>query len=459
MSENYYDLIVIGGGSGGHAAAQRAGNGGLKVALVDGSEELGGLCILKGCMPSKTLIETADRARAMREAGEFAIAPHEPDVDIDALRARTQRLVGGFQEWREKSMRSGTYELVRGFAKFTGPNEILVSHGVGTMMADHFVVASGSEIFVPEIEGLSDTPYWTSDEVVELPSLPESVAVLGTGAIGMECAHLLEGLGAKVTVIARSTVLGEFDRDISEAMVAISRDREIEVLEQTSITKVSHEGGEFILICNGETRKFKALVVATGRKPLTDQLDLEKASVVTAKGRIVIDAGCRTSQPHIYAVGDCASPLPVVHLAVIQGEAAAKNILNKDCEARWEEDQTMLGIFTDPEVVKVGLSKSEAEERGIECVEAKYDFMDQGKGEIKDARHCFVKLLAAKKDGRILGGAAIGPEVVDSSHVIQMALHQEMTVAELLDVPFYHPTLIEIWTYVAEDLLDELSRE
>jgi len=462
MMSSDHDLVVVGGGSAGHAAARTAAGLGADVALVESAETLGGLCILRGCMPSKTLIETANRMRAIREAGNFGIDAPEPRLDADRLRSRLERLVGGFREARVGAMRSTGYRLVRGAARFRSPHQIEVRDrdGSGSLLgARAFVVATGSHPHVPGIPGLRDTPYWTSDDVVALPRVPERLLVVGSGAVGMECAHLFEGLGSRVTVLARSErILGGFDADLAEAVQRAGEERGIRVLACTEAGAVRHADGRFRVSTgeDGTEHEADALLVATGRRPRLDGLGLDAAGVALASGRIVIDERAATSVPHIFAAGDCASPVPVVHLAVRQGEVAARNALrllrgtHTDPPAEWQEQQAMVGLFTAPEVVKVGMSLDEARRHGLEAREFRHDLDDQGKGEIVGSRHGFAKLVVEDGSRRLLGAAAVGPGMIDCSHVIQLALRREMSLDELLETPFYHPTLAEIWSYVAE---------
>jgi len=456
-----YDVIVIGGGSGGYAAAKKASSLDLKVAVIDGAKELGGLCILRGCMPTKALLETSSRMRAIREAGEFGIKIGGPIVDIDALRARKSRLIDDFQHYRIKGLEKGDFDLIRGCAKFTSSHEVEVE-GYGTLKGKTFVVATGSVEKIPPIEGLADSPYWTSDDIVDLPRLPTSVVVVGTGAVGMESAFLFEGLGSKVTIISRSRpLIAGIDPSISEAMEARCRDLGIDIIFEKSLTKVEHTESGFDLTVGDDTHlSCDQLVMASGRKPNLAELGLENTGFPSDLARLEINEFCQTSQPHIFGVGDVSSPLAVVHLAVMQGEAAGENIASllkgENLEAAWDSRLNIFGIFTDPELVELGWNEKEALEKGFDPVTASYRYDDQGKGEIVGEKHGLVTITADRKTGKILGAAGMGPHVIDYAHTMMVALHQNLTVAEFLKIPSYHPTLGEIWTYVAEELIEKL---
>ena len=454
-----YDLIVIGGGSGGYAAAKKASSLGLKVAVVDGAEELGGLCILRGCMPTKALLETSNRMRAIREASEFGIKIDTPTLDIDILRERKTRLIDDFQKWRIKGLEKGDFDLIRGKATFTSPTEIEVEEH-GLLSAKFFVVATGSNEVIPEIPGLADSPYWTSDDIVNLPSVPKSIVVVGTGAVGMESAFLFEGFGSKVTIISRSKpLLSDMEPSISAGMEKRCQDLGIEIIFEQTLKEVSHDTTGFTLtIGDGEKINCDQLILAVGRQPNIQGLNLPKAGFEADLPHLEIDAFCQSSQSHIFGVGDCSSPLAVVHLAVMQGEAAGENIAallqDQKMEATWDSTLNMIGIFTDPEVVQLGLTDHEAREAGYDPISASYRFDDQGKGEIVGEKHGLVYLSADRKTGKLLGAAGMGPHVIDYAHTIMVALHQGLTLSEFLKIPSYHPTLGEIWTYVAEELED-----
>ena len=456
-----YDLVVIGGGSGGYAAARKASGLGLTVALVEGARELGGLCILRGCMPTKALLETSNRMRAIHEANQFAIKVGKPSVDLDALRSRKSRLVEGFQHWRIKGLENGNFDLIRGHARFNDRHEIAVE-GHGTLKAGAVMIATGSVENIPPLTGLADTPYWTSDEIVDLPRLPESMVIVGTGAVGMESAFLFQGLGSKVTIISRSRpLIANVDHAISEAMEKRCHDLGIEIIFEDPLARVDHRDGEFTLqLTSGKTLSCDQLVMAAGRKPNLSGLALEKGGFPADLERLKINEFCQTSQPHIFGMGDVSSPLAVVHLAVMQGEVAAENaaafLQGREATARWEERLNIFGIFTDPELVEVGWNEEQARQRGFDPVSAHYRYDDQGKGEIVGEKHGLVILTADRKSGRLLGASGLGPHVIDYAHTILVALHQNLTVAEFLKIPSYHPTLGEIWNYVAEELLDKL---
>lgn len=467
MERIRHDLIVVGGGSAGHAAATTAAGLGLRCALVDSAGELGGLCILRGCMPSKALIETANRMRIIRGAEEFAIRVSPPRVDVQRLRDRVRGLVAGFREDRLEDMRSGEYELIRGRCRFVARNAVTIEPSEGgperVMEAPSFVIATGSEPFVPEIPGLVKGSYWTSDDVVRLPRVPEHLVVVGSGPIGMECAHLFEGLGSRVTVLVRSDrILSDFDPDVSTAIEKESRGRGIALLKKTSLSQVENGGGRFVVQTDAGTRiGCDALLMASGRKPRTKGLGLEVLGLEMEGGRIRIDEHARTSVPHVFAAGDCASPVPVVHLAVIQGEIAARNaaarFLNRpELESAWNPDDAMVALFTEPQVLRIGVDVKTAAEKGLDPVCGRADYADHGKGRIVGSGHGFVKIVASRGDRRLIGATAVGPLVAETGHLPAFAIAAGLRVSDYLKLPHYHPTLAEAWSRAVEQVRAQL---
>ena len=457
-----YDLIVIGGGSAGHSAASTAAKLGLHCALVEAPGPLGGLCVLRGCMPSKAIIETANRMRVIREAERFGITVGTPALDLPRLSERAGALLKDFRDYRRQEMETAGYELLRGTASLVSPHEVELAETKERLEAKAIIIATGSKPDIPEIEGLENTPYWTSDEMIALPELPETIAIVGNGAIGMEAAHLFEGLGSHVTVLVRGErILSHFDDDIAKTIEAESTDRGITFLKNTEIFHVAHKDGKFHLSLTGrEKLVVDMLLLATGRTPNTIGFGFQKTGIAMDRKRILIDDRCSTSLPHIFAVGDCASPLAVVHLAVIQGAVAARNASriirdgHSELSHEWNPETAMTGLFTEPQCVEMGMGEKEASKKGIKVLTGRINYNDQGKGMIAGSQHGFVKVIADAESHRIIGAAAAGPEVLETSHVIQIAISRGMTLEEYASVPHYHPTLVEAWASAAEEALN-----
>ena len=465
-----YDVAVIGGGSGGYAAARTAVAEGKKVVVIDGADELGGLCILRGCMPSKALIETANRNLALRESEEFGISHEGSKVNMSTVIERKRFLIKDFSDYRAEQLQDGRFKLLRGFARFNGEHSLEVKLNEGgeivPVKAKTFVVATGSTIFVPELQGLQDVGFITSDDILDMQDLPDSIVVLGGGAIALEMAHYLEGLGKEVTVIQRSAhLLTGMDTDLADELETALTSRTMKVHCGTSLQRFEKTQGakkRVVFAKDGEEVAVEAdeILMALGRVPNTKGMNLEAAGVeLTPRGGIVVDKQMQSSAPQVFSCGDVCSPYELVHIAIEQGEIAADNAMAMlDGVAKRREIDYRLklyGIFTEPQVAAVGMSEAEVRASGVEPLVDTHPFNDHGKSMIHGSKHGFVKLIAHPETKEILGGSVVGPEAVELIHEIVVAMAFHSTAGQLARIPHYHPTLSEIWTYPAEEI-DEM---
>ncbi len=462
-----YDFIVLGGGSAGYAGAVTAAGLGLKVAVIEGGAEVGGLCILRGCMPSKTLLESGHRAEAIRGAGEFGLRAEYLGADGAAIRARKRRLIGEFADFRREQLEGGRFEFIRGTASFADAQHVEVrlrEGGLRVLEGRAFLIATGSKIHCVEIPGLAETGYVTSDDVLDADMIPASVIVLGGGAIALEMASFYAGVGTQVTVIQRSAqVLKEADADVAEALTEAMEKRGVRIICDTALRGARREGGkkrvEFTHDGREDFVEADEILCALGRKPNLGGLALERAGVTVRKACLAANTHQQSQAAHIFAAGDVCSPLEVVHVAVQQGEVAARNAarrlgrLGGELEAM-DYALKLFAVFTHPEVASVGLTERECAEQGIAFAAAKYLFADHGKALVRGATNGFVKLIVARDTRRILGAACVGPEAAELIHEIVVAMHFHATAGDLARIPHYHPTLSEIWTYPAEELAE-----
>jgi pyruvate/2-oxoglutarate dehydrogenase complex dihydrolipoamide dehydrogenase (E3) component len=421
-------------------------------------------------MPSKSLIESANRNLTLRRASEFGLSAANISVHPEKIRERKRGLIGEFASYRQGQLEDGRFDLIRGKASYMDAETIKITMDDGserTISAKTSLVASGSQISRPPIPGLDEAGYLVSDDVLDAGELPESVIVLGGGAIALEMAHYYEGLGVKTTVIQRSPqVLKTLDEDVAKALEGAFIDRGIELYTGTSLTRVEVEGGKKVVHFDhhGESKSVRAdeILQALGRHPNTEGLGLGSAGVELHGRHIATDEHQATSATNIFAAGDVAGPHEVVHIAIEQGEAAATNAaiqlgkLDPSRKATVSYELKLFGVFTEPQVANVGLGEREAKEAGIDAIAATYPFDDHGKSMVLGETHGFVKLIAERSSGRLIGGAVVGPEASELIHEIVVALRYGATAAEFARIPHYHPTLSEIWTYPAEDLAEEV---
>jgi pyruvate/2-oxoglutarate dehydrogenase complex dihydrolipoamide dehydrogenase (E3) component len=461
-----YDFAVIGGGSAGYAAAATASRLGLRTICVEGGTEVGGLCILRGCMPSKTILESANRFLTLRRAKEFGLSAGQIGYDAAAIRERKRRLIAEFAGYRRSQLENGKFEFVRAHASFSSPHELrlVTLDGKETEIRFRFaLIATGSELNLMEIPGLVETSFLHSDSALDSDVVPPSVVILGGGAIALEFASFYNSLGSKVTLVQRSSqFLKEADVDVAGALTEAMRQRGVEMICDTKLSRVAAEKGEkaVYFVQEGAERRVAAseLFYALGRRPAVAGLNLKAAGVeLSSNCAIQVNDRMQTSQPHLFAAGDVAGLFEVVHIAIEQAVVAAKNaerLLRGKELGRIDYRLHLFAVFSHPQLAFVGLTERDAINQNIPIRTASYPFADHGKSLVLGEPEGFVKLVVHAKSGEILGGAAVGPEAAELIHEVVVAMHFRATASDLASIPHYHPTLSEIWTYPAEELAD-----
>jgi pyruvate/2-oxoglutarate dehydrogenase complex dihydrolipoamide dehydrogenase (E3) component len=455
-----YDVLVLGGGSAGYAAARTASARGLRTGVVEGGSQVGGLCILRGCMPTKALLYAAEVRHLSQTAGLWGMKPGQVPFRWDAVMARKDELIREFADYRVQQLNAGAFDFLRAMARFSDPHTVILDNG-RRLTAGHFVLSTGSVVAQPPLAPLTEVGFLTSDDLLELRQLPKSLLVLGGGSVGMEFAQTLARFDVEVTLIQRSPhVLKEFDPDATSVLETVLRREGVRLFTGTRLVDAYRDQGAKVVTFVHDERKMEVradeILMALGRSPNTAVLALDLAGVLTEQGRIITDLRMRTNVPHIYAAGDCTSPHEIVHLAVAQGEIAAHNIARPDQPRSMDYRLLTTVVFTEPQLACVGLTERVAQAEGIPYLAASYPFADHGKSLIMEARDGHVKLLADPQRGELLGGACVGPLAGELIHEIIVAMGARLTVRQLATLPHYHPTLAEIWTYPAEELAEKI---
>jgi pyruvate/2-oxoglutarate dehydrogenase complex dihydrolipoamide dehydrogenase (E3) component len=459
-----YDLAVIGGGSAGYNAARVAAELGQRVAIVDGARRLGGLCILRGCMPSKTLLYAAEVLHLAQEGKAFGLAIPPARADMKAMSARKRRIIKEFADDRVRALESGKFDLIRAQARFADSRTLDLSDG-RRLRARRFLLATGSRASVPAIPGLAEIPSWTSDDVLDLDFVPASVIVLGGGVVACELAQFLRRIGARVTLVQRSrNILRDHSKDASDVIQKAFVDEGIELFAGTAIQRVAADrrgiAVEFLHDGRKITRRAAHLFNALGREPNTAALNLHAAGVRTRPGgQVITNRWQQTSAPHIYAAGDCAGPVEIVHVAIQQGELAARRAAGVRGLKPVDYGLLLNVVFTDPQLATIGRMERDLAARDRPFLAASHPFGDHGRSILMEARRGYVKVIAEPRRGRILGAEIVGIDAGEIIHCFSAPLAMRATVFDMLRAPWYHPTLAEIITYPLEEIASSIVRK
>jgi pyruvate/2-oxoglutarate dehydrogenase complex dihydrolipoamide dehydrogenase (E3) component len=457
----HYDLVVLGGGSAGYAGARTAKELGKSVAIVDQADELGGLCILHGCMPSKTLIYSAEVLHLAKKARTFGLRISDACADFSALQLRKKEIIKEFQQYRASQLEDGRFDLYRNFARFTGNQEITLDNGT-ILNAEKFLVATGSSIATPPVPGLSELPVLTSNDILSLDRQLDSIIVLGGGIVACELSQFLQRTGTSTSLIQRHhRILKSWNPEVSavieNAFIAEGMNLHTATsnlrLEKTEIGFAAsfEQGGNSIRL------EADHLLNALGRIPNTEALNLDAAGVrLQSSGHIATNGLQQSSNPAIYAAGDCAGPHEIVHIAILQGECAVKHAFGQKT-APMDYDPLLLVVFTDPQAAVVGLTEHQLEKQNIPCLTESYPFNDHGKAILMEAKKGYVKVIAHEKTGQVLGAECVGKDAGELIHPMSIAVSLKAKVQDLARAHWYHPTLSEIWSYPLEDLSEAIE--
>ena len=445
--EHSLHVAVIGSGGAAMAATLKAVEQGAHVTLIERGT-IGGTCVNVGCVPSKIMIRAAHIAH-LRQASPFdaGIAPATPAILRDKLLAQQQARVEELRHAKYENILDGNTAItvLRGEARFRDGHHLtvrLTDGGEREVAFDRCLVATGASAAVPPIPGLKDTPYWTSTEALVSDSIPERLAVIGSSVVAVELAQAFARLGSQVMILARRTLFFREDPAIGEAVTAAFRAEGIQVLEHTQASHVAYADRKFVLTTGHGIVAADKLLVATGRAPNTRGLNLEAAGVTfNAQGAIVIDKGMRTSNPHIYAAGDCTDQPQFVYVAAAAGTRAAINMTGGDAAL----DLTAMPavVFTDPQVATVGYSEAEAHHDGIETDSRLLTLDNVPRALANFDTRGFIKLVIEEGSGRLIGVQAVAPEAGELIQTAVLAIRNRMTVQELAEQLFPYLTMVE----------------
>jgi len=452
MSENF-DLVVIGGGPGGYSAALYAASAGLSVALVE-KDKLGGTCLNRGCIPAKAFLETAAVHRHVQHAADFGIESSSPQVRFEVTQARKRKIVEGLVGGIGAMCKARKVTVLNGEGSLRPGRRVDVRHEDGStseITGDHVLLAAGS---VPRtIPGFEPGgPIMTSDEVLELETVPQRIAVIGGGAIGCEFASTFADLGAEVTILeGLPKILPGLDTDVANVVVKSFKRKSIDIRTGVSVTghTPQADGSTVVHLADGNELAVDAVIVSVGRRPNSAPLGLEATVVsVDERGFVVTNEYCQTTEDGVYAIGDLIDSPQLAHVAYAEAVMVVKHLLGEQ-PLPVDYDRVPWAIYCDPEVAWAGPGEDAAKAAGLDVVVGKHPFKFNSRAQIVGSTDGMVKVIAKKNPdgsaGQVLGVHMVGPWVTEQLSGGYLAVNWEATVEEVAQFIQPHPSLSELF--------------
>ena len=445
-----YDVVVIGAGPGGLSCATHLAANGQNVALVE-RDEVGGVCLNRGCIPTKTLLESVGALRLVRRAASFGVRlDGEISGDLPQMQRRKREVVADLRAQSEKLAEEAGVSLLRGNARLGGEGQIELESPDGskkTLSAVHIVLATGGAPSKLPIEGADLPGVLTSDDILELEQVPHRLLVLGAGAVGVEFASIFVELGACVAVIEKSgSVLPGEDEDVQREMQRSLEESDIELVFNSTVERIEESPDGLRITVKGEDgeheRGAEFVLMAAGRCANIEEIGLEETGVEIENGAIKANEDGSTSATGVWAIGDCIRRVGWAHQAALEGRRVADAILgvDSDIDARF----VPACYYTFPEVASVGLSLREAEEKGMEARVGRCEFRSNGRANTSGDNGGFVKLVVENATGKLLGAQIVGPRATELINEIAVALRNGDTAERLADSLHAHPTFAEV---------------
>lgn len=453
-----YDLVILGGGTGGYVAAIRASQLGLKTAIVE-KGKLGGTCLHKGCIPSKALLRSAEVFSTAKRSEEFGVSISEVTVNFSKVQERKYKIIDQLHKGVQHLMKQGKIDVYEGIGRILGPSifspmsgtiSVEMNNGAENEMLipKNVIVATGSRPrTLPGLE-IDRKFVITSDDALELESLPSSIIIVGGGVIGIEWASLLSDFGVDVTVIEYADrIIPTEDKEISKEMQRLMKKKGINIITSAKVLSETLVKGNGITISaevKGNQKTFKAekLLVSVGRMANVEGIGLDNTEIQVEKGCIVTNEFFQTKESHIYAIGDVIGGLQLAHVASHEGIIAVEHISNQTPEPM---DYNLVSkcIYSNPEVSGVGITEDQAKEKGMNVKVGKFSFRAIGKALVFGESDGFVKIIADADTNDILGVHMIGPHVTDMISEAGLAMVLDATPWEIAHTIHPHPTLSE----------------
>ncbi|KJR47488.1 Dihydrolipoamide dehydrogenase [Desulfosporosinus sp. I2] len=441
------DICVLGGGPAGYVAAIRAAQLGAKVSLIE-HREVGGTCLNRGCIPTKALLKTSEVLNLLSKSKEFGIAATVSSIDARVLQSRKDRVVKSLRMGVEHLLSKNGIDVLKGKGRIESSKRVIVNteDGEVAVNCNRLIITTGSEPLIPNIQGIKLAGVLTSDEALELTEIPESITIIGAGAIGMEFATLYHSLGSKVTVIeVKDTIIPNEDKEITAELLKIMKRQGIKFQLGSKVKGISESpnGFETRVYVDGKEVSLitEKILVAVGRKLGGVSPDISALGVEVTKGSIVVNERMETNVPGVYAAGDVIGGSLLAHLAFAEGRVAAENALG--IKSRLNYTAVPSCVYTNPEVAAVGLSEDQAKEKGIAVKVGRFDFRNNGRALCHGEREGFVKVITEEGTGVILGARILGPHASELITEITLAVSLGVKAEVLADMIHPHPALAE----------------
>jgi len=443
-----YDLLIIGGGPAGYVAAERAGHKGLKVILFE-KKSMGGVCLNEGCIPTKTMLYSAKTYENALHGDKYGVFGDNIRFDYGKIVARKNKVVKKLVAGVEGKMKMHHVNVVKGEAMIQGrtPKGVEVTCGGESYLGANLLICTGSEAFVPPIPGLAEAGdiILTNREILDLKEQPKSLVVIGGGVIGMEFASFFNSLESKVTIVEMlPEILGGLDFEVSAMMRDIYGKKGIEFNLNAKVVKI--DGNKVIFEKDGKTETIEGdkILVSVGRRPITKGFGLENLNVELFKGGIKTDEKMRTNVPNVFAAGDVTGFSLLAHTASREGEVVVNNLTGRADVMRYNAIPGV--VYTNPEVAGVGETEESAKAKGIAFKVAKLPMAYAGRFVAEnEGGSGLCKVLIGEKYGEVIGVHMLGNPCSEMIYGACMAIEQEMTIAQLQEVVFPHPTVSEIF--------------
>ncbi len=440
------DLVVIGGGAGGLVVASVAAHLGLDVVLIEKEPQLGGDCLHYGCVPSKALLKAAHVAHTLRGAADYGYHVDVPPTDMAAINASVQKAVSTIQvnDSHERFESLGC-EILTGKAHFIDASTVKVKDQ--TISAKHFVIATGSSAWIPEIKGLDGVDFVTNEDIFSLDKLPEHLVILGAGPVGVEMAQAFARFGSRVTLIEQAErILPRSDPEMSETMMQVFADEGIELAVNKTVVAVEEDNEHIkVTMQDGPAVSGDKLLVAIGRRPVVDTMGLENAGVEYSERGISVNAKMQTSNRRIYACGDVTGLMPFTHVAEQQAGVVIANMIFK-VPKRMDYRVVPSVVYTEPECAEVGVSVAESlHDKNIEIVRFEMSELDRAIAE--HATTGFARLVVKK--GRLVGAQIVGPHAGDVIHELVLAIQEKMKLSKITGLVHAYPSYAQVNRRVA----------